>query len=403
MLSGNVQPNPGPITSMHCLPTPSDFKSRSRLGFIHLNVRSLVPKLDMIKIWVNMTNADIIVLSETWLKKSITDDLIYIDGYKVYRTDWVGKGGGVAIYVKSKFVSSAILSITRAKQFEVLAIKVGVSKVSNITVVGCYRPPSATRDALKVFSDILHELNDSSEFILMGDLNWDWLSGTSDCFKELCDSLSLTQLINAPTRLNPKVQHKSTLLDLIITNAAHKFTSTGIFCNDISDHCVIACVQDTKIPKVKPCFIFKRYFKNFEEQAFLHDLYHSDLRVVTLIQDVELAWEYFQSIFQSISNKPVPIKKFRISGRDNPWFSDSLSELIHLRNKSWAQARFSNTPADWSTFKTLRSKCTLMIRKSKSEFYLKSVTENLNNPSKFWKLIKSMSGTHVASSLPEYI
>ncbi len=151
MLSGNVQPNPGPITSMHCLHTPSDFKSRTGLGFIHLNVRSLFPKLDMIKIWVNTTNADIIVLSETWLKKSITDDLIYIDGYKVYRTDRVGKGGGVAIYVKSKFVSSVTLSITRAKQFEVLAIKVGFSKVSNITVVGCYRPPSATRDALKAF------------------------------------------------------------------------------------------------------------------------------------------------------------------------------------------------------------------------------------------------------------
>lgn len=39
----------------------------------------------------------------------------------------------------------------------------------------------------------------------MGDLNWDWLSGTTD--KELCDTL---KLINAPTRPIPKVQHKST-------------------------------------------------------------------------------------------------------------------------------------------------------------------------------------------------
>jgi len=129
----------------------------------------------------------------------------------------------------------------------------------------------------------------------MSDLNWDWLSGTSDCFKELCDFLNLAQLINAPKRPNPKVQHKSTLLDLIITNTAHKFNSTGIFCNDVSDHCVIACVRNTKIPKLKPNFLFfKRYFKNFEEQAFLHDLYNSDLRRVTLIQGVELAWEYFQ-------------------------------------------------------------------------------------------------------------
>lgn len=84
MLSGNVQPNPGPATSMQRLPTQSEFKSRTGLGFIHLNVRSLVPKTDMIKIWVNTTDADIMVLSETWLKKSVTDDLIFINGYKVY-------------------------------------------------------------------------------------------------------------------------------------------------------------------------------------------------------------------------------------------------------------------------------------------------------------------------------
>lgn len=59
MLSGNVQPNPWPITPMYCLPTPSDFKSRTGLGFMNLNVRILVPILDMIKIWVNTTNADI--------------------------------------------------------------------------------------------------------------------------------------------------------------------------------------------------------------------------------------------------------------------------------------------------------------------------------------------------------
>lgn len=90
----------------------------------------------------------------------------------------------------------------------------------------------------------------------------------------------------------------------------------------------------------------------------------------------------------NISNKHVPIKKFRVSGRDNPWFSDNLSELICLRNKFWAQAGFSNSAADWTTFRTLRIKCTLMIRKSESEFYMKSITENLNNASKFRESVK---------------
>jgi len=47
LLSGNVQPNPGPPSSSSSssqIAIPADFKSRSGLGFIHLNVRSLLPK-----------------------------------------------------------------------------------------------------------------------------------------------------------------------------------------------------------------------------------------------------------------------------------------------------------------------------------------------------------------------
>lgn len=162
----------------------------------------------------------------------------------MYRTDRVGKGGGVAIYVKSKFISP----VTKAKEFEILVVKVGVSKNSHITVVGCYRPPSASKEAFKSISDILHDLNDS-KLILMGELNWDWLSWTSDCFKELCDSLNLVQLIHAPTRQNLKSENKSTLLELIITNAFHKYSSIGIFCNDVSDHCTIPVLEIQKFPR----------------------------------------------------------------------------------------------------------------------------------------------------------
>lgn len=149
MLSGNVQPNLGPNITLQCLPTPSHSKGKAGLIFVHLNVRCFVLKIDMIKIWANITNTDIMVLSETRLKKSVPDESISIEGYKVYRTDRVGKGDGVAIYVKSKFKSSVTLSVTKAKQFEVLAIKVGISNDTYITVVGCYRPPSASKDAFQ--------------------------------------------------------------------------------------------------------------------------------------------------------------------------------------------------------------------------------------------------------------
>lgn len=62
---GNVQPNPGPTTSITCLVTPSDLKSRTGLGFTHLNVRSLVPKMDMIRTFQIKKKADIMILLET--------------------------------------------------------------------------------------------------------------------------------------------------------------------------------------------------------------------------------------------------------------------------------------------------------------------------------------------------
>lgn len=51
-----------------------------------------------------------------------------------------------------------------------------------------------------------------------------------------------------------------------------KNVSSCVFPNDITEHCVIDVVWDTRIPKSKPCLIEKCNMKKFVEQAFLYDL-----------------------------------------------------------------------------------------------------------------------------------
>lgn len=68
LLSGNIHPNPGPELAQ--LQTPEELKSSNGIRFFHLNVRSLVNKLDAVRIWADSTDADIIILTETWLKKN---------------------------------------------------------------------------------------------------------------------------------------------------------------------------------------------------------------------------------------------------------------------------------------------------------------------------------------------
>lgn len=71
-------------------------------------------------------------------------------------------------------------------------------------------------------------------------------------------------------------------------------------------------------------------------------------------------------------------------------------------NQAWAKARESNSSFLWSRFRCLRNKCTASIRKFKSDYYFNLTSENVNNPSNFWKTIKSLNPTAPAS-LPQQI
>ncbi len=58
------------------------------------------------------------------------------------------------------------------------------SKTCQLTIVGCYRPPSATSNTLTYLMNSLASLN-YKELILMGDFNLNWLlpvSGVSKRF-----------------------------------------------------------------------------------------------------------------------------------------------------------------------------------------------------------------------------
>ena len=73
----------------------------------------------------------------------------------VFRCDRPRKGG-VAIYVKTKCHATIQSSVSLSRQFELLALKLELLKGHCITVVGCYRPPSASIEAL---SSLSHQLS----------------------------------------------------------------------------------------------------------------------------------------------------------------------------------------------------------------------------------------------------
>ncbi len=262
--------------------------------------------------------------------------------------------------------------------------------------------PSAVSGALPSLMQLLSDFN-SNELVAFGDLNWNWLQPVSDDFRAYCDSLNLFQIVDSPTRPNFKNPEKSSLIDVILTNVPHKYSTASIFANDISDHCVVATVRNTKIPKIKPRIIVKRNMKHFSGQEFLHDLSNYDWEKNYISAEVDSAWNLFHEGFTNIINKYAPLKKYRVKGRNNAWFSPDLANILHERNVAWAKARKSNQNSDWLVFRQLRNACTLKIRKAKADHFLSQTTHNLNNPSKFWKTIKSLSENSKGQELPSSI
>jgi hypothetical protein len=151
--SGDIHPNPGPtypdsesVDSFH-----SSYCNilNSGLSILHLNIQSLKRKIDILQ--VESQAYDILVFTETWLNKNISNEELFIQNFQPpYRCDRIGRtGGGVAIYVRDN-----IIAIERSDLFvnglEALWLEVKISQ-RKILLGGIYRPPDSNNEHWQAF------------------------------------------------------------------------------------------------------------------------------------------------------------------------------------------------------------------------------------------------------------
>ena len=102
LLSGDISLNPGPVHqgTLQCSNEWNVFKNRG-LHFIHLNINSLLPKIEELRFIAKSTNAAVIGICESKLDASVLEQEINIDNYKILRCDRNRQGGGVARYIRN--------------------------------------------------------------------------------------------------------------------------------------------------------------------------------------------------------------------------------------------------------------------------------------------------------------
>lgn len=115
-----------------------------------------------------------------------------------------------------------------------------------------------------------------------------------------------------------------------------RYSSSGVFPQDFSDHCPIACIRNVKLHWTTPRITSKRNFSKFDTHGFLHDLNVCDLSLIT---DPELTLAYFSNAFNTLADKHAPFRRLWIKDRHTVWFSQEHSEVITERNSARAKAR----------------------------------------------------------------
>jgi hypothetical protein len=149
--------------------------------------------------------------------KSVLDTDVNLSGYNLFRQDRSSKGGGVAIFTKDHLQCTVVSTKSVPKQFDLLVLSFELSNSTQQQSTKSYRPPPALACTLPALSSLLAPYT-KSEFVLLGDLNWNMLKPPDQVLKQW-DSLNLSDLSPIPQGMTPTTQKRllsSTLSSQII-------------------------------------------------------------------------------------------------------------------------------------------------------------------------------------------
>ena len=108
------------------------------MQFGHLN--SLLPKIEELRTLAFNTNVSVLLITETKLDNTVSNEELKIDSYSLLRSDRKKNVGGVACYIKNNIAHNRKSSISENIENIVLDILLPKSKPIAVGII--YRPPN---------------------------------------------------------------------------------------------------------------------------------------------------------------------------------------------------------------------------------------------------------------------
>ena len=416
LLSGDVSLNPGPsqIPQLNS-ETWSPFRKRG-LHFLHLNINSILPKIDELRHIAKTSKVSVIGISETKLDDTVTNNEINIEGYSVLRHDRNRQGGGVACYVRNDISFNQVYIFSN--ETENIFFEIFLPNSHTITVGIFYRPPNQNKFLDNITNDFTKLNTEKKEIIILGDININLLQNGKNIlhenknnfgdknaihsllkqYKHFLTNFGLKQLIKTPTRVT---RDTTTLIDHILTNSEEKISQSGVIDSGISDHSIIFCTRKIIKPKTGDQKIIQfRSFKNYSAELFEEALKDIDFPNYEHFSDIDAAYSDFIFKLTGVIDRMAPMRQSKIKNYTQEWFDEEVAEKINIREKCFKKFKKTKLHVDEEIFKEAQKDARNTINRKKKEYFEFKLTESIGKPKDLWKTIKGLGLESKSVSTP---
>ena len=389
------------------------------LSCFSINIQSILAKFNDLCNFIdalsyNNSKISIIFLQEIW--SSI--DLSFNGFEYFFKARTTSRGGGVAILIDNELQCERI----NDDQFfyegilEIITCKIVIDGEEYL-IASVYHPPSRSQNDDNVFLDFLNDyLNFLSDFdlpVLFGsDINQNFftINNLNSVANNTFNSLTFHGFISPITKATRLTNHSATLIDIIASkNMIQNLVLNGVCTTDISDHLIVFnCFKISRNRQSKPNEYFnKRTFTQENLERFKTALAMQDWRLVLQeLNDVNLAFGNFLSIFLDLFNTYLPKKRIKYNKRTMALSDHMTRGLLKSRlskQKLYSKFLSERTDLNWEAFRVFRNLYNKLCRKSKLESIKQKVRDSEGNPKEMWNVLKKQLGLQNKDSKIEYI
>lgn len=361
------------------------------LKICHVNCQSLFAHFDEFYHFFSKENYHIICLSETWLRPSISDEMVFLPGYKLFRCDRMGRqGGGVAFYLLNA-IHAIILNSESGSTLpkpEYIIADITFKDMSKLLLAVVYRPPNVgyIADFFSLFSDL--QVN-YKHAVILGDFNAD-MCQTSFESQQLKNLVLDSCLYMVPYNTTHHLRNSSTLLDLVIIDDEDKLLEFGQ--HDVaflSAHDLIYIKYKIKIKGHRDRQFVCRDMRNFDVNCFLTDVYNINWEGLLCSDCLDEKISIFNAKILDVYNLHAPLRLRFFKNLPAPWLTEVLRKAMRERDVARRQWRRTKRDDDYGRFKVLRNKAQSMVRSAKRNFYLNAF-QKTDNANQTWNRLRHL-------------